>query len=642
MHMKKFLILLVCSVAVVLKATAAFNLTATKAEITDVTVDKNNFFVLVTAHTSSGEYEVAFDVWPSKHSAIGSFSASDGTIGYVSSFVHKTKANGSAANLWYYPEENAAISLDIADNGNGTCTLSGSIQATRSGTTYTYDISAFDFAYSEGDTPEPPAEDPFRFEPTEPTTVNFIADVINFREREGYIEVTLNEMENETYDWIELRLLSDELAMPAGAYVIEDSGSKGTLTASKGYLGGTKGDDPCYVAIRGNKEDWGQYTPYYLESGNLTVSYNAKGDTIIITGQAFSHNGSTVNVNARGYNMLYVDDTPPEPEDVTLGIDSVVITYMSNLSDSANNRFVYVFNFSKADDYPTVLVDVLLSKPMELVAGTYTLADESLSGLQLAQNQSDFEANLFAGGAYDFVSATLILAEENGSWKYTMEMNDAIGSHYRFEFIQDPHIILWPQPEVPVEEQPYTAESKEQTIQTMVLDTLIWKDETVAKDGIIDIIMTRKEADTDGMRPYVHLGMYSDVTRPAAGTYPVNGSEADGSFSASLGQYGSTLIPCYAAFVNEYGMTSQIWFIVSGSVTLSYAAEQPVVSGEGISYYGSTIRFEYQPKTEGIEKVQRDNVQGTKILRDGQLYLMYEGKMYDVQGRVMIDAVMLP
>ena len=144
--------------------------------------------------------------------------------------------------------------------------------------------------------------------------------------------------------------------------------------------------------------------------------------------------------------------------------------------------------------------------------------------------------------------------------------------------------------------------------------------------------MTRKEADTDGMRPYVHLGMYSDVTRPAAGTYPVNGSEADGSFSASLGQYGSTLIPCYAAFVNEYGMTNRIWFIVSGSVTLSYAAEQPVVSGEGISYYGSTIRFEYQPKTEGIKNVQRDKVQGTKILRDGKLYLMYEGRMYDVRG----------
>lgn len=33
-----------------------------------------------------------------------------------------------------------------------------------------------------------------------------------------------------------------------------------------------------------------------------------------------------------------------------------------------------------------------------------------------------------------------------------------------------------------------------------------------------------------------------------------------------------------------------------------------------------------------IEKVQRDDVQCTKIIRDGQLYLMYKGAMYNVQG----------
>ena len=36
-----------------------------------------------------------------------------------------------------------------------------------------------------------------------------------------------------------------------------------------------------------------------------------------------------------------------------------------------------------------------------------------------------------------------------------------------------------------------------------------------------------------------------------------------------------------------------------------------------------------------IKNVQGNNVQCTKILRDGKLYLMYEGKMYDVQGRLV-------
>ncbi|MBQ7996786.1 MAG: hypothetical protein IJ249_03875 [Paludibacteraceae bacterium] len=45
----------------------------------------------------------------------------------------------------------------------------------------------------------------------------------------------------------------------------------------------------------------------------------------------------------------------------------------------------------------------------------------------------------------------------------------------------------------------------------------------------------------------------------------------------------------------------------------------------------------YVETGEGIEDVQRDHVQGTKVLKDGQLYLMYKGTMYDVQGRRIDD-----
>ena len=35
----------------------------------------------------------------------------------------------------------------------------------------------------------------------------------------------------------------------------------------------------------------------------------------------------------------------------------------------------------------------------------------------------------------------------------------------------------------------------------------------------------------------------------------------------------------------------------------------------------------------GLDDVQGDKVQCTKVLRDGVLYLMYDGVMYDVQGK---------
>ena len=637
--MKRLSMIMLTSLLAVTYASAAFNLTASKVTVQDLTVDKYNFFVTVEAATSTGQYEVCFDVWPATRTAIGSFSAQDKTIGYVSSAVHKTQANGKAVDMWYSCYDDSEISLAITQKDDSTCTLTGSIQAWRSGKSYTYIISAFDFAYSEKEPVVPePEKDPYRFEPAEADTFGFTADVVHFRERTGYIEVTLNEMANETYDWIELRLLSDTMAMPAGTYTIDSSMTAGTLTASAGYLGGTKGDDPCYVAIRGSMDEWGQYTPYYLESGSLTVSYNDPGDTIIVAGKVVSHYGSVINVYARSYNMLYVpEEVPPVPENVQLAIDTVLVTYRSDLSDSVANTYLYTLQFSHHDDFPTVLADIITSKPMELVEGSYTLANGKLSGVQLAQNQDDFELNIYTGAAYIFVAAELTLTQAaEGEWTYTMYMRDTIGSEYQFAFSQTPNIYYYPQPKVDPKEEPFTDEQKEKATITVAMDTLVWKNETVAKDGILDIYLTQLNADINGLRAYLHLGMYTSQSLPTAGTYPVNGSEADGTFSASLGRYGSVLIPCYLSLMDNNGWVHAIWYIVDGEITLSYDGQaRPVLSGDCITYYGSTIHFNYAPTTQGIEDVQKDELQCTKVLRDGQFFIIKNGKIYNAAGTLV-------
>ena len=634
--MKKIILISILCTATAVRAVAAFNLTASQVTVQDLTVDKYNYFVTVNASTSSGEYEVAFDVWPASHSVIGSFSAANKTIGYVSSFVHKTKANGTEVDMWYSCMEDSPVSLSIVSNGDGTCTLSGSIEAEREGTAYTYIIGDFVFPYSEQAVDPEPDKDPYRFEPTEATTVNFTGDVVHFRAREGFIEVTLNEMANETYDWIELKLLSDELAMPAGVYTIDNSGAPGTLTASRGYLG-TQNDDPCYVAIRADKELWGSYTPYYLVSGHLNVAYNAKGDTIIVAGEAQSHNGSTVHIYTRSYNMLYVpEEKPKEPEDVTLAIDTVVITYLSNISDEAAHKHAYSLDFSAGDDYPNVLTDLILPEPMALAEGTYTLADGSLSALMLSQNQADFEANIFAGGAYDFTDATLVLTRAEGDkWRYEMTIHDAVGSTYRFTLIQDPHIIFYPQQTVDPKDAPYTDEQREKATVNIVLDDIEWKSTTVDKDGVLDIVLGQKEKDINGLRAYVSLGMYTSETYPKAGTYPVSGSEEEGTFSASLGRYGNTLIPCYAILLDDYGWAHAVWYIMGGTVTIGYSADnRPVVSGECTTYFGSTIHFAYTP-AEGIESVIPSEVRIQKVLRNGRMVIVRGGKEYDVTGKAL-------
>jgi hypothetical protein len=158
----------------------------------------------------------------------------------------------------------------------------------------------------------------------------------------------------------------------------------------------------------------------------------------------------------------------------------------------------------------------------------------------------------------------------------------------------------------------------------------------VEKDGILDIILGQTEADINGLRAYVHLGMYTNQLYPDAGTYPVSGSEENGTFSASLGRYGNTLIPCYALLLDEYGWAHAVWYMTEGNITLSYDEQaQPILSGECTTYFGSTIRFAYNPRTQGVELIdnQQSEIKNRKFIRNGVLYLMYEGRMYDVQGR---------
>ncbi len=636
---KKFLsIVFFCFM--VAKAFAAFDVVASKVTIMDLTVDKDNFFVIVEAATSSGEYEIAFDLWPNTHSAIGSFDATDKTIGYVSSYVHKVMANGSAVNMWYYPNDYSPISLSIISNGDKTCTLSGSIQAERNGTAYTYNIAPFVFDYYEDGEVIVPQDEPYRFEPVEATDFDFVADVINYREREGYIEVTLNEMANETYNWVDLRWLSDKMPMDAGVYTIDNSGKTGTLTASAGYLGSVKGDDPCYVAIRGDIEFWGQYTPYYLMSGSLTVSYNAKGDTVTIAGDVVSFNGSNIHIMAKGYNMFYEPEVPPrDPEDVNLAVDNVAISYLSEESDSLAGNYHYAMDFTAGDDFPYVLVDVVMSKPMELVEGTYTLAEGTLLNLNMFQNQSDFNEAFFGGTPYEFETAALTLTKANDkAWNFSMLITDVIGSKYHFSLTQVPNIVLYPQPEdtTSLKDQPYMDEQKEVSTVTIELDSIEWITSSVAKDGILDIVLTQHNADINGLRAYVHLGMFTDVEYPDAGVYAISDTEENGTFNASLGRYGNTLFPCYAVLLDDYGWAQAVWYLVEGDIQISYTDDnKPLISGVCQTYFGSTVNFSYSPLSTGVELPEAsDAFSGyRKIFRDGQVLIQKNGKTYTIMGQ---------
>lgn len=57
----------------------------------------------------------------------------------------------------------------------------------------------------------------------------------------------------------------------------------------------------------------------------------------------------------------------------------------------------------------------------------------------------------------------------------------------------------------------------------------------------------------------------------------------------------------------------------------------------GYTYKLKAFDFEFLGTTTGIRDIPSDQVQSTKVLRDGQLYIMYDGQMYDVQGKKIED-----
>ncbi len=416
------------------QAWAAYNLTASKVEINDLTVDKPNYYLNITAATTSATYNVFMDVWPQTESIIGSFSAQDGTIDYYNSGLNKDNGNQ------YFCEEDSEIKLTITKINEDSCELSATIQAARKGTSYTYVIAPFRFEYKAGGT-DPIEEDPYRFEPKETVSEAFNGQIVNIRdnrEKTGWININLVDSLNQKLDWVELDLVVDTFAMPLGTFTFSVDSAQGTFIASPGYH--NRNDYPSYIAIRG--KDWGQYTPYYIQTGSLTFSLNEQGDTVYVTGSVTTQHGSTFSINVTSYNEFYVAPFPPKPqEEKELTMDSVVITYVGAFDLESVRVYDYEFNFSYKEDYPNLIFNVMLPSENRLTEGTYTLTSGQVYSPLFFQNQSDFNDYFFYGENYHFATITLTLTYlGNEIWQYGIDMTTDVGSHYYFKLAQKPYL----------------------------------------------------------------------------------------------------------------------------------------------------------------------------------------------------------
>ena len=142
----------------------------------------------------------------------------------------------------------------------------------------------------------------------------------------------------------------------------------------------------------------------------------------------------------------------------------------------------------------------------------------------------------------------------------------------------------------------------------------------------------------DAMANGYMLGLKFNVaegtTTLAAGTYEINDSMAEGTILASPGMApNGQLRYSYAAIVDEnLRQIKNAWFLVGGKATVT---ESGVIELKAVNSKGKAVNVRLGEYPEGVENVQGDKVQITKVLRDGQLVILKNGIEYNAQGAVV-------
>ena len=124
------------------------------------------------------------------------------------------------------------------------------------------------------------------------------------------------------------------------------------------------------------------------------------------------------------------------------------------------------------------------------------------------------------------------------------------------------------------------------------------------------------------------------TTTLAAGTYEINDSMAEGTILASPGMApNGQLRYSYAAIVDEnLRQVNNAWFLVSGKAVVT---ESGVIELKAFNSKGQAVNVRLGEYPEGVENVQGDKAQTTKLLRDGQLVILKNGVEYNAQGAVV-------
>ena len=361
------------------------------------------------------------------------------------------------------------------------------------------------------------------------------------------------------------------------------------------------------------------YTEFYdwtvessVEIADVKGVLNQRGDTTVI-------NASYIGFNAVQYDVefWYVVPTPTDTVEIEMPVK-----FTNTLQDG-----YYILSSYTPDN--SIFISLSPMTDGE-VAGTFI--NDGLFGKFGAE-----------GGRYDFYSGNTFIYVESEWQNYTIEKGELVvehaadgtitavakfiarnGVYYHVKMTSEYNTHLdFDEPEEIIDRVYTTADN-------------VTIDDQTENNGYIYLALTA--ADGSDMAAFFFFVEETDedIIVPA-GVYPIDASEEYGTVFANPGVQGDGVWPSfYARMMEDGSLIVPLWLLVDGTVEVTKTEDgKPYLEVNAVNSYGVEVHIVYDGTTTGGTDINKPSDNTHKVLRDGQLLIIREGKTFNVVGAEM-------
>ena len=361
------------------------------------------------------------------------------------------------------------------------------------------------------------------------------------------------------------------------------------------------------------------YTEFYdwtvessVEIADVKGVLNQRGDTTVI-------NASYIGFNAVQYDVefWYVVPTPTDTVEIEMPVK-----FTNTLQDG-----YYILSSYTPDN--SIFISLSPMTDGE-VAGTFI--NDGLFGKFGAE-----------GGRYDFYSGNTFIYVESEWQNYTIEKGELVvehaadgtitavakfiarnGVYYHVKMTSEYNTHLdFDEPEEIIDRVYTTADN-------------VTIDDQTENNGYIYLALTA--ADGSDMAAFFFFAEETDedIIVPA-GVYPIDASEEYGTVFANPGVQGDGVWPSfYARMMEDGSLIVPLWLLVDGTVEVTKTEDgKPYLEVNAVNSYGVEVHIIYDGTTTGGTDINKPSDNTHKVLRDGQLLIIREGKTFNVVGAEM-------